>query len=125
MDPVITPLALAAIGKFVAAHAIWALLVTAAAITLAGLAEWFQEREHILEKNKNALAISIGSMIDNKQYVEIPGLFSGKSGSNKIVQAIYDRKDNKIIDMRAVVSDKMAPELAQAHAAQNLVVYTR
>ena len=125
MDPFITPMALAAIGHFIAAHAVLALVVTVGTITLAGLAEWFQAREQILERNKNTLAISIGSMIENKQFVEIPGLFNGKIGSNRIVQAIYDKKENKIIDMRALVASKVAPEIAQAHARENLVVYTR
>lgn len=125
MDPFFTPMALAAIGHYIAAHVVLALVVTAVTITLAGLAEWFQEREQILVNNKDALAISIGSMIENKQFVEIPGLFSGHTGSNKIVQAIYDKKENKIIEMRAIVANNIAPEIAQAHARENLVVYTR
>ena len=64
-------------------------------------------------------------MINNNKFVEIPGLFSGKTGSNRIVQAIYDKKENKILDMRAIVANNIAPELAQAHSRESLVVYTR
>lgn len=125
MDPFITPAALAAIGHFIAAHAVLAVVVTAGVITLAGLMEWFEEREQILEQNKDALAISIGSMIENKKYVEIPGLFSQKSSPNRVIQAIYDKKENKIIDMRAIAANRIDPGIAQAHAQENLVVYTR
>jgi hypothetical protein len=125
MDPFIMGPTLVAIGHFIAAHAFLALVVTAAAITLAGIMEWFEEREQILEQNKDALAISIGSMIENKQYVEIPGLFAQKSGTNRVIQAIYDKKENKIIDMRAITANAIEPEIARAHAQQNLVVYTR
>ena len=125
MVPFITPAALAAIAHFIAGHVVLALVVTAATITLAGLMEWFEAREQILDDNKDALAISIGSMINNNQYVEIPGLFKGKTGSNRVVQAIYDKKQNKIIDMRAIVANKVEPQIAQAHAQKGLVVYTR
>lgn len=124
MDPIITPLVLA-LTHYIAAHAVVAVVVTVAAITLAGLMEWFEEREQVLEKNKNALAFTLGTMINNKQYVEVPGLFSGKTGSNRIIQGIYDKKTNKILDMRAISGSRLEPALAQAHANERLAIYTR
>ncbi len=124
MDPIITPLVLA-LTHYIAAHAVVAVVVTVAAITLAGLMEWFEEREQVLEKNKNALAFTLGTMINNKQYVEVPGLFSGKTGSNRIIQGIYDKKANKILDMRAISGSRLEPALAQAHANERLAIYTR
>jgi hypothetical protein len=124
MDPIITPLALA-LAKYIATHAVVFAVVSLTAITLATLAEWFQQREELLDKNKGALAFTIGAMIDNKQFVEFPGLFSGKAGSTRIVQGIYDKKTNKILEMRALTANKIAPEIAQAHAHDNLVIYSR
>jgi hypothetical protein len=114
-----------AIGHYLAAHAVVAVVVAIAALTLAGLAEWFQQREGLLEKNKDALAFTIGEMINNKKYVEIPGLFGNRTGSNRIIQGIYDQKSGKILDMRGIVTDSVAPEIVRAHAQENLAIYTR
>jgi cobalamin biosynthesis protein CbiD len=125
VDPIITPLAIKAIVSYLAAHTALALVAVVGIVSLVALGEWFQEREQVLEKNKNALAFTIGSMIDSKQYVEIPGLFGSHAGTTKLVQGIYDSKANKILDMRAVVSNKVEPEIAKAHAKQKLVIYPR
>jgi len=125
MDPVVTPMLLLAVGHFLAAHTVVAVVVTVAALTVAGIAAWFQEREAILDSNKDALAFTLGAMINNKQYVEIPGLFSGKPGANRIVQGIYDTKQNKILAMRAVSASNVDPAIKRAHTKERLAIYSR
>jgi hypothetical protein len=125
MDPIITPTLIWAVSNYLAAHTIVAVVVAVAVLTVSGLAEWFRDREGLLERNKDALAFTLGSMIDNKQYVEIPGLFSGKPGSNRIVQGIYDKKKGEIVAMRAVAAQRLDPEIARAHGSQRLAIYSR
>jgi hypothetical protein len=125
VDPIITPMLVTAVMHFIAAHAVVVTVVALTAITLAGLAAWFQEREQVLDKNKNALAFTLSTMINNKQYVEIPGLFGTKAGSSRLIQGIYDKQQNKILDMRAITADRVDSQIAQAHAQESLAIYTR
>ena len=124
MDPLSVSLGLA-IAHFIATHAVAVAVVSVAAITLVGLGEWFRAREQLLEDNKDTLAFTLSEMINSKRYVEVPGLFSSKAGSTRLVQGIYDQKAKKILDMRAVTANKIDSEIAAAHGRQSLVIYPR
>ena len=125
MDPIITPTLLYALGSYLAAHGVLAVVVALALLTMAGLAEWFQEKEELLDKNKDALAFTLGTMINNKQYVEIPGLFSNQIGANRIVQGIYDPTANRVLAMRGVAAKTLDPAIAKAHSKERLAIYPR
>jgi hypothetical protein len=96
MDPISLALAIAAfVGTIVIALAV---------LTIAKLIEWFKARRRISQSNRHAIGVILAKRLNDKNYVEIPGVFSGNQSSTQLVQAIYDTEKDEILDARAVSS---------------------
>jgi hypothetical protein len=117
MDPVTLLLALGAFGSVI--------LIAIVLITLKRIVEWFRNRGTIKQTSKDVIAFTLADKIDNNQFVEITGVFDKSKSSTKLIQGFYDRNANTILDARAITSDKVEPEVVQAHVdGDGLVVYT-
>ena len=95
------------------------------AVTVKKLREWFQAREQIKVRNSQAIAFTLAERIKNKQYVEVPGVFTGRAENTRIVQGFYDVAKDKIIDARALASPS-SPEqeiIDQHDEGDGLVIY--
>lgn len=58
---------------------------------MGGIIQWLQGRRKIKDKS---IAFTIGERINNKQYVEVPGVFN----QTRIVQGFYEPRTGKIVD---------------------------
>jgi hypothetical protein len=91
------------IGVAIAAF-VGTVVVALVALSIKKLAEWFKARRHISTANRNVIGVAIAKRLNNKQYVEIPGVFGSKPTETQVVQAIYDRDRDEVVDARAIRS---------------------
>ncbi|MBV9447311.1 MAG: hypothetical protein JO345_15620 [Streptosporangiaceae bacterium] len=96
VDPVTLGIAIAAF--------IGTVVVGLVVLTLVKLFEWFKARRKISQSNRHAIGVILAQRLNDKNYVEIPGVFSGNRSSTQLVQAIYDQERDEILDARAVSS---------------------
>jgi hypothetical protein len=117
MDPFTIAAAIAFFGTIVVA------IIT---ITIKRVFQWFQARGRIKAENSQAIAFTLADRINNKQYVEVSGVFNHRPERTRIVQGFYDMQRNRIIDARALASSSMPDEeiIAQHDQGAGLVVYT-
>jgi len=117
MDPVTIAAAIAFFGTIVVA------LIT---ITVKRVFQWFQARGRIKAENSQAIAFTLADRINNKQYVEVSGVFNNRPEKTRIVQGFYDLERNTVIDARALASSSVPDEEIVAQHAQGdgLVIYT-
>ena len=99
MDPFSIGLAIAAF--------VGTVVVALVALSIKKLIEWFRARRHISIANRNVIGVAIAQRLNNKQYVEIPGVFGASNASTQVVQAIYDRDRDKVLDARAIRSGRV------------------
>jgi hypothetical protein len=94
------------------------------AVTLNELYSWFKDRSAIKAGNKDIVAFTLAQRIDGKEYVEVPGVFSG-SHRTQIVQGFYDEKTKKVLEGRVMKSNKATePTVAEMHKnGAGVVVY--
>jgi hypothetical protein len=117
MDPVTIAAAIAFFGTIVVA------LIT---ITVKRVFQWFQARGRIRAENSQAIAFTLADRINNKQYVEVSGVFNNRPEKTRIVQGFYDLERNTVIDARALASSSVPDEdiVAQHAQGDGLVIYT-
>ena len=100
--------------------------IYAVALTTAALSQWFKARGSIAASDADVIGATIASRIANRNYVEMPDVFRGKPNNTRIVQAIYNKRTNAVIDARLIAS-RVAParEIIDKHAAgDGVVIYT-
>lgn len=117
MDPFTIAAAIAIIGTIVVA-----ILV----ISVAKFIQWFKAREQIKAGHKNVVAFTLAQRINEKKYVEVPGVFDKSPTNTQIVQGFYDTENDTILDYRAMASSS-APEdeeVQRLHSeGDGLVIY--
>lgn len=102
------------------------LAVALIAITAKRIIQWFQARGRIKAENSQVIAFTLADRINNKRYVEVPGVFTNRPEKTRIVQGFYDKQRDRIIDARALASSSAPDEeiVAQHDEGDGLVVYT-
>lgn len=117
MDPFTIAAAIAFFGSIAVA------IIT---ITVKRVFQWFQARGRIKAENSQAIAFTLADRINNKQYVEVSGVFNNRPEKTRIIQGFYDKQLNTIIDARALASSSMPDEeiVARHEQGAGLVVYT-
>ena len=78
-------------------------------VTWAEIIDWFQSRNDIKEKDKENIAFTIKERL--------------KSGDFKIVQGIFNKRTDDIVDGRAMQTKELDKELAKHHERNELVIY--
>jgi len=63
--------------------------------------DWFEENLDTLHSNKNNLAFTITDMLDNGNY--------------KVIQGIYNTRNDEIIEGRGVEAEEIDEELLEVH----------
>jgi hypothetical protein len=117
MDPVTILLALASFGSV--------LVVAIVVITFKRIAEWFRSRGKVKESNRNIIAFALADRINNKQFVEIGGVFTKSNASTRLIQGFYDQGTNTLLDARALASNKVEADVAQHLLdGDGLVIYS-
>jgi hypothetical protein len=96
------------------------------AITVKRIYQWFQARGKIKAENSRVLAFTLAERINNKKYVEVQGVFSGRSEPTRIVQGFYDTENERIIDARALASSSRPDrQIVEQHdEGDGLVIYS-
>lgn len=117
MDPFTIAAAIAFFGS---------IAIAAIAITIRRIVSWFRDRGKIKASNANAIAFTLAERLENKQYTEVPGVFSAAPKRNQIVQGFFDMNTNRLLDARALASSEVAERevIEQHEAGRGLVVYT-
>lgn len=95
------------------------------AVTIDELYSWFRNRNAIKTNNKDIIGFTLAQRINGKDYVTVPGVFSG-SHRTQVVQGLYDQKANKVIEGRLMKSNKLTgPEVVTMHRdGSGLVLYS-
>lgn len=85
------------------------------AVTLDELYSWFKNRNAVKANNKEIVAFTLAQRINGKQYVVVPGVFSG-SHRTQIVQGLYNEKTNELLEARMLKSNKTTePAVVEMH----------
>lgn len=101
-----------------------ALVVAVITITLASIYKWFQSRHKITAEQGEVIGVTIADRLNGKPYVQVDGVFSGKPKLSQLVQVVYDKKGNKILDARGITSSDVEKEVVRLHdEGQGVVVY--
>ena len=103
-----------------------AVVLYAAALTIAALEEWMRSRSHIGVNDADVIGVELASRLANKDYVEMPGVFRNQPANTRMVQVIYNKRTKEILDSRRIAS-AISPtmEVIDRHAAgHGMVVYT-
>lgn len=117
MDPFTIAVAISLIGG---------IAVAIMAITLKRIFQWFRARGQIKTENNQVIAFTLAERINNKQYVEVQGVFDNKPHNTRIIQGFYDRSADRIVEARALAtSDAPDQEIIDRHDdGDGLVIYT-
>lgn len=102
MDPFSLGIAIAAF--------VGTLVVALIALTIKKLIEWFKARKKIPVTDQDRIGVILTQRMNNHKYVEVPGVFNRKYSETQLVQAIYDRSADKIVDARAISSGEIEDE---------------
>jgi hypothetical protein len=102
------------------------LAVALIVITIKRIVQWFQARGKIKAENTRRIAFTLAERINNKQYVEVAGVFDKNHESTRIVQGFYDPDTDEIVDARALASNSRPEQTVvdQHDEGDGLVVYT-
>jgi len=73
------------------------------------IVDWFQSRNDIKEKDKENIAFTIKERM--------------KSGDYKVVQGIFNKRSEDIVEGRAMQTEKLDDELEKVHEKNELVIY--
>ncbi len=96
-------------------------IVTIVTLTVARIAEWFRAKKSISTDQKDSIGILIAERIRDKQFVQIPGVFSKATEDVRVVQAIYNTSTGEV----AIKSKDLEVELrSQIEAGDGMIVYT-
>ncbi len=99
------PFVLAAIAVFVASAAVVALVV----ICWDDIVNWFHARRNLVEADKDKLGFTLQERL--------------KAGKFRVVQGVFNRRTNTVVDGRVVEADDMDRKLKQVHSVEDLVIY--
>ena len=83
-------------------------VVTVAILAFVSVVQWFLDLQENMDENDLAFTI--------KQEL--------KSGNYTVYQGVFDKSTDKIKKARRINTNKLDTRLAEAHADDNLVVYT-
>jgi len=95
--------------QWLAAGAAIAAVVFVAYLFWDDFVDWFRQFSTAVESNPNLMAISVAE--------------SMQSGNYKVVQGIYNKKTEKMVDARRIVSKDIDEQLKQTHSDSKVVVY--
>ena len=70
---------------------------------------WFQDRSDIINADENKIAFTLKEKMT--------------SGECALCRAYFDKKTNKVEDVRRVKSQQVDEELREVHAAKTLAIY--
>lgn len=115
----VDPFSLSVIAYFAVAAVVFV------AVTLDELYSWFKNRNAIKANNKDIIGFTLAQRINGKDYVTVPGVFSGSHGT-QVVQGLYDQKANKVIEGRLMKSNKITASdvVTMHHDGAGLVLYS-
>src|SRR2546429_4644344 len=103
-----------------------AVFLYAVALTVTALEEWIRSRSHIGANDTDVIGVELASRLANKNYVEMRGVFRNQPANTRMVQVIYNKRTQQILDSRRIAS-RVSPamEVINRHAAgSGMVVYT-
>jgi len=94
-----------------------AIIAAAATLTVVVIAllnwdriiDWFKNRRQLKQSDKDNIAITIKTLLENGKY--------------KTVQGIFNKATNVLADGEAYVSDSIDEHLAEVHSNDELVLY--
>lgn len=103
-----------------------AVVVYVVALTVTALEEWIRSRSHIGAADADVIGVELANRLANKNYVEMPGVFRNQPANTRMVQVIYNKRTQEILDSRRIASAVTpAMEVINRHAAGNgMVVYS-
>ncbi|MCK5800064.1 MAG: hypothetical protein KAI47_22895 [Deltaproteobacteria bacterium] len=84
-------------------------LIAVALIAYDAIIDWFASRNAIKMADKANIAFTLKEKLD--------------SGNYKVVQGIFNKRDEQIVDSRAVNSASMDKKIMHAHRHNELVLY--
>lgn len=118
MDPFTLGLAIAAF--------VGTVVVVLLVLSIAKLIEWFKARKRVSVANRNTIGVVITKRLNSKNYVEIPGVFNTREADTQLVQAIYDRDNDEVLDARAVRSGQTDDEALIRHneKGDGMIIFT-
>ena len=94
-------------------------------ITISTIVDWFHNRSALKEENKQLVAFTLADRLNGKQYAEVSGVFGQSTTPNRVIQGLYDKGSNKIVDARKVLGRKVDDDVvAQHQKGAGLVVYS-
>ena len=84
------------------------IVVALVALSLRKLVDWFKARRTISPQAKNKIGVIIAERLNNRDFVEIPGVFDSAATETRLVQAVYDMDTDTVLDARAIRSVRQA-----------------
>jgi len=101
-------------------------VVAILALTLIKLVEWFRARRKISLTNRDVIGVVLAQRLNEKRFVEIPGVFSNNRAKTQLVQAIYDKRSGQVLDARAVSSGNTSDSdlLQKTSRGDGMIIYT-
>lgn len=92
--------------------AVSALTVAVAMVVLLkwdDIIKWFEQRSRIKEADKDNIAFTLKERL--------------KSGNYKVVQGIFNKRTDSVVDGKIVEAQQLEKKLAQTHQGQDVVLY--
>ncbi|VVJ24865.1 Uncharacterised protein [Amycolatopsis camponoti] len=118
VEPISLTLAIAAfVGPIVVALVV---------LTIGKIIDWFTARRRIPQTNRDVIGVVLAKRLNDKDYVEVPGVFSRNRSSTQLVQAFYDQRSGTVLDARAISSSRTSDrELIRKTAeGDGMIVFT-
>jgi hypothetical protein len=95
-------------------------------LTLRKIVDWFTARRRIPQSNRDVIGVVLAKRLNDRNYVEVPGVFTRNRASTQIVQAIYDRGSGTVLDARAVSSPTTSDQdlIRKTDQGDGMIVFT-
>jgi hypothetical protein len=103
-----------------------AVVLYTVALTVAALEEWISSRSAIGAADADVIGVELANRLANNNYISMPGVFRKEPLNTRMVQVIYNKRTQQILDSRKIAS-KVSPsmEVIKRHdAANGMLVYS-
>jgi len=80
-----------------------------AILTIAEIFDWFRSRNAITEADAEVLRVTIAEQLATGKY--------------RVVQGLFDKRNNSMVDHRVVEANELDDSLAELHRNNQVVVY--
>lgn len=108
-DPITIAIIIKALAAWGATAAVVSTVIYIAYLTLNEILNWFHSHRHLSASDRNLVGVTIKEAMQNGKY--------------SIVQGVFNKGTNKMVESRRINADRIDDALARKHTYQKRVIY--